>query len=69
IDILSIDKTPATEYPADNSGGVIIVNTKEIQTEISFSALLGGNWNTQSDFQDFKYYIGSGTDFLGLDIV
>ncbi|TXJ60869.1 TonB-dependent receptor [Prevotella brunnea] len=67
IDNLTIVKTPAPEYPADYSGGFIIVNTKEIPTENSFSALLGGNWNTQSAFQDFKYYKGSGTDFLGFD--
>lgn len=29
--------------------------------------MLGGNWNTQSAFQDFTYYKGSGTDFLGFD--
>lgn len=67
IDNLLIVKTPSPEYPADYSGGFIIVNTKEIPSENSFSISLGGNWNTQSAFQDFVYNDGSSTDFLGFD--
>lgn len=67
IDNLTIVKTPSPEYPADYSGGFIIVNTKEIPSENSASVMIGGNWNTQSAFQDFTYYKGSGTDFLGFD--
>ena len=67
IDNLTIVKSPTAEYPADYSGGFIIVNTKEIPAENSFSLSVGGNWNTASAFKDFSYSKGSGTDFLGFD--
>ena len=67
IDNLTIVKSPTAEYPADYSGGFIIVNTKEIPAENSFNIAVGGNWNTSSTFQDFSYSKGSGTDFLGFD--
>ena len=67
IDNLTIVKSPAAEYPADYSGGFIIVNTKEIPAENSFNIAVGGNWNTSSAFKDFSYSKGSGTDFLGFD--
>ena len=60
-------KSPTAEYPADYSGGFIIVNTKEIPAENSFSLSVGGNWNTASAFQDFAYSKGSATDFLAFD--
>ena len=65
IDNLTIVKSPTAEYPADYSGGFIIVNTKEIPAENSFNIAVGGNWNTSSAFKDFSYSKGSGTDFLG----
>lgn len=67
IDNLTIVKSPTAEYPADYSGGFIIVNTKEIPAENSFSLSVGGNWNTVSAFQDFAYSKGSATDFLAFD--
>ena len=67
IDNLTIVKSPSAEYPADYSGGFIIVNTKEIPAENSFNIAVGGNWNTSSAFQDFSYSKGSETDFLGFD--
>ena len=67
IDNLTIVKSPSAEYPADYSGGFIIVNTKEIPTENNFSLSIGGNWNTATAFQDFSYSKGSATDFLGFD--
>ena len=67
IDNLTIVKSPSAEYPADYSGGFIIVNTKEIPAENSFNIAVGGNWNTSSVFKDFSYSKGSGTDFLGFD--
>ena len=67
IDNLTIVKSPTAEYPADYSGGFIIVNTKEIPAENSFNIAVGGNWNTSSAFQIFSYSKGSGTDFLGFD--
>ena len=67
IDNLTIVKTPAAEYPADYSGGFIIINTKGIPQENTFSIQAGGNWNTSSSFASFLNTKGSSTDFLGFD--
>jgi outer membrane receptor protein involved in Fe transport len=56
IDNLTIVKTPSAEYPADYTGGFILINTKEIPTSNSLSFTVGGNWNDASlgDFYSFK---------------
>lgn len=56
IDNLTIVKTPSAEYPADYTGGFIIINTKEIPVSNSLSFSVGGNWNDASlgDFTTFK---------------
>ena len=67
IDNLTIVKSPSAEYPADYSGGFIIVNTKEIPATNNLTFSLGGNWNTSTVFKDFSYAKGSATDFLVFD--
>lgn len=67
IDNLTIVKSPSAEYPADYSGGFIIVNTKEIPNENSLTFSVGGNWNTSTVFQRFYYAKGSATDILAFD--
>ena len=53
IDNLTIVKSPAAQYPADYTGGFILIDTKEIPSENSLSLSLGGNWNDQTHFQKF----------------
>ena len=67
IDNLTIVKSPSAEYPADYSGGFIIVNTKEIPASNNLTFSLGGNWNTSTVLKDFSYTNGSATDFLAFD--
>jgi len=67
IDNLTIVKVPTSEYPADYSGGFIIINTKEIPTENSVEVSVGGNWNDATVMKNFAYAKGSGTDFMGFD--
>ncbi len=67
LDNMIIVKSPAPEYPADFSGGFVLINTKDIPLQNSFKISLGGSINDQTHFQDFKYSRGSGTDFLGFD--
>ena len=67
IDNMTIVKSPSAEYPADYSGGFIIVNTKEIPAENNLTFSVGGNWNTSSAFRRFCYANGSSTDLLGFD--
>lgn len=67
IDNMQIVKTPSPEYPADYTGGFIVVNTKDIPTENITQVQVGGNWNTTSVFRNFAHAKGSTTDFLGFD--
>lgn len=48
IDNLTIVKTPSAEYPADYTGGFILINTKEIPVSNALSLTLGSNWNDAS---------------------
>lgn len=67
IDNIVIVKSPMPELPADFSGGFIKVTTKSVPSENSINVSLGTNINTATQFKDFKYAKGSGTDFLGFD--
>lgn len=67
IDNLTIVKVPDAEYPADYTGGFILVGTKEIPTENSFHLSVGAGWNSQSAFHTFRSAKSSGTDWLGFD--
>ncbi len=48
IDNLTIVKVPASEYPADYSGGFIIIGTRDVPEKNSFSISAGGNFNDVS---------------------
>lgn len=52
IDNLTIVKVPSAEYPADYSGGFIIIGTTEVPEKNSFNLSVGGNFNDRS-FKDF----------------
>jgi TonB-dependent receptor len=67
LDNLTIVKSPSAEYPADFTGGFIMINTKDIPTRNSFTVSVGGSVNDATDFNTFKYSKGSATDFLGFD--
>lgn len=67
IDNLTIVKSPAAEYPADCSGGFIMIDTKDVPARNSTSVYLGGNINDATHFRRFLRGQGSPTDFLGFD--
>lgn len=67
IDNMQIVKAPSPEYPADYTGGFVLVNTKDIPVGNMFQVSVGGNLNTASVFKDFQYAKGSSTDLLGFD--
>jgi outer membrane receptor protein involved in Fe transport len=67
LDNLLVVKSPAPEYPADFSGGFILVNTKDMPDENTFNFSLGTGVNDRTHFHDFLYARGSSTDFLGFD--
>ncbi len=53
IDNLTIVKAPAAEYPADYSGGFIMIDTKEIPSVNAYTISVGGNWNDATVFKSF----------------
>lgn len=55
IDNLTIIKSPASEYPADYSGGFIIITTKDVPDDNGLTFSVGGNFNDRS-FKDFISY-------------
>ena len=67
VDNMQIIKSPAPQYPADFSGGFILIDTKEVPNENSTRISLGGSVNDRTHFSTFLYGKGSGTDFLGFD--
>lgn len=67
LDNMTIVKSPAPEYPGDFTGGFILINTKDMPDENSFSISIGGGINDQTHFRNFNYNKGSKTDFIGFD--
>lgn len=64
---MKVVKSAAPEYPADYTGGFIIVNTKDVPLRNTWSVSLGGSLNTETHMKDMLRYSGSATDFLGFD--
>lgn len=67
VDNLQIVKSPAPQYPADFTGGFILIDTKEVPNANSARISLGASVNDQSHFQTFISGKGGATDFLGFD--
>lgn len=67
LDNIVIVKSPSPEYPADFTGGFVLVNTKQQPTKNTFDLSLGFGYNTKTHFQDYIYSKGSSTDWLGFD--
>ncbi len=67
LDNIVIVKSPAPEYPADFTGGFILIKTKYQPMGRALNISLGGSLNDMTHFRDFKYSKGSKTDFLGFD--
>lgn len=67
VDNMQIIKSPAPQYPADFSGGFILIDTKDVPSENSASVSVSGSVNDRTHFRTFLSPKGSGTDFLGFD--
>ncbi|MDO4929661.1 MAG: TonB-dependent receptor [Bacteroidales bacterium] len=67
VDNMQIIKSPSPQYPADFSGGFILIDTKEVPNENSTRISVGASVNDQTHFSSFLYGKGSATDFLGFD--
>ena len=68
LDNIIVVKSAAAEYPADFTGGVIDIVTKDFPTKAEYSLSLGAGYNPDMHFND-KYlsYEGSDTDIFGYD--
>lgn len=67
LDNLTIIKSPAPEYPADYTGGFILVNTKQQSSDGQLNISAGIGVNDRTHFRTFISSKGSVTDFLGFD--
>lgn len=67
LDNLIIIKTATPELPGDFTGGVILINTKNIPDKNSTNISISGGYNSLTTFKNFKTYEGSKTDWLGID--
>lgn len=64
---MKVVKSASPEYPADYTGGFIIVNTKDVPLRNSWNISIGGSLNNETHLKEQLGYAGSPTDFLGFD--
>jgi len=64
---MKVVKTASPDYPADFTGGFILVNTKDVPLRNTWSISVGGSHNSMTHLQNQLYYQGSCTDWLGFD--
>ena len=68
LDNIIVVKSAAAEYPADFTGGVIDVVTKDFPTKANYSISVGAGYTPNMHLRDdYLSYTGSKTDFLGYD--
>jgi len=68
LDNIIVIKSAAAEYPADFTGGVIDIVTKDFPTKDEASVSVGMGYNPDMHFNDsYLNYEGSDTDFFGYD--
>ena len=67
VNNLQIIKSPAPQYPADFSGGFILIDTKEVPSENAARISISGAMNDRTHAQSFLMDGASATDFLGFD--
>lgn len=68
IDNVIVLKSAAAEYPADFTGGIVNVVTKDFPTKAEYSISVGATYNPDMHFNDnYLTYEGSNSDFLGYD--
>jgi len=68
LDNVIVLKSASAEYPADFTGGIVNIVTKDFPTRPEYTLSMGSGYNPDMHFND-KYltYTGSDTDFLGFD--
>ncbi|NHF58662.1 TonB-dependent receptor plug domain-containing protein [Flavobacteriaceae bacterium TP-CH-4] len=68
LDNIIVVKSSTADQPADFTGGVVDIVTKDLPTKEEYSISLGVGYNSTMHFNnDYLSYEGSDTDFLGFD--
>jgi len=68
LDNVIVLKSASAEYPADFTGGIVDIVTKDFPTRPEYTISLGTGYNPDMHFNDnYLTYTGSNTDFLGYD--
>ncbi|MFT4740395.1 MAG: TonB-dependent receptor [Marivirga sp.] len=68
IDNMMVSKTAVGEMPADFTGGIVNIETKDFPEERVFNVSVGVGFNPSMHLnEDYIAYEGSNTDFLGFD--
>jgi len=68
LDNIIVIKSSTAENPADFTGGIVNVVTKEFPTSKQLNISVGTSFNPNMHYKnDFISYNGGGTDFLGFD--
>ncbi|NAS10800.1 TonB-dependent receptor [Poritiphilus flavus] len=68
IDNVLVLKSASANYPADFTGGIVNIVTKDYPTKEEYSLSVGGSFNPDMHFNDqYLSYQGGDTDFLGFD--
>ncbi|WP_200975538.1 TonB-dependent receptor [Echinicola sp. 20G] len=68
VDNIIVSKSFTSNLPADFTGGVVDIETKDFPEEKTFKVSLSGGYNPSMHFNsNYLKVNGSGTDFLGFD--
>ncbi|MDB9783255.1 carboxypeptidase-like regulatory domain-containing protein, partial [Winogradskyella sp.] len=68
LDNVIVLKSASAEYPADFTGGIVNIVTKDFPTKAEYTLSLGSGYNTSMHFNDnYLTSTGSDTDILGFD--
>lgn len=68
LDNVIVLKSASAEYPADFTGGIVDIVTKDFPSKAEYSISLGSGYNPDMHFNDnYLTSEGSDTDFLGFD--
>ena len=68
LDNVIVLKSASAEYPADFTGGIVDIVTKDFPTRAEYSLSLGSSYNPDMHFNDnYLTSTGSDTDILGFD--
>lgn len=68
IDNIVVSKTFTADLPADFTGGVVDIGTKDFPDKKNWNFSVGLGYNPDMNFKsNYLTYKGSGTDFLGFD--